>query len=152
MFSMACWSCFHQISCWSKLISTEEVTFPNVDSNAVLVCLLCAENPILSITFSCFLPPPHFTFLIRIKMYYDSLVWTCVWDIFSFFKECVKLTIIFKILLVFIFLLPSVHLNFLRWFVVSVFPPYIFWHLALLFWHNRSGFQKLGPYAMWLFP
>lgn len=50
-----------------------------------------------------------------------------------FEKECVRFTIIFKILLVFIFLLPSVHLNFLRRFMVSVLSPYISWHLALLF-------------------
>lgn len=120
--------------------------FPNVDSNAVLVCLLCAENPILSITFSCFLPPPHFTFLIRIKMYYDSLVWTCVWDIFSFFKECVKLTIIFKILLVFIFLLPSVHLNFLRWFLWFQFSLHTFSGIWLSFSDTiGQAFKNLAP-------
>lgn len=50
----------------------------------------------------------------------------------SFFKGHVRFIVNFKIFLVFIFLLPSVGLNFLRLFTVPIFPPYILWHLALL--------------------
>lgn len=43
--------------------------------------------------------------------------------LFFFFKDgYIRFTIIFKILLVFIFILPSVFFSFLRLFTVSVFP------------------------------
>lgn len=86
----------------------------------------------LFISTACLRFPPLFPseFLkIRIRLIMissDALFCSCL-------KRRVKITIIFEILLVFICMLPSVHLSLLRLFMVSVFPPYIFRHLAFLF-------------------
>lgn len=98
-------------------------------------------------------PQPPFYFLkIRIKCILlndGGLVFGI--SFFFFFKGC-QIYCFLKILLVFIFLLPSVRLNFLRLFMVSVFPSIHFLAFGSPFLTQQVRPSKIWPQCNLTFP